>query len=434
MKKAITFLFLLSAALNAGAQFAPQDYPAVSPAEIADAGRFSVSMAVIGPDWPLYSNWGHCAMIVSEIPTPENRGDLTDMNKPYRLMYDYGVFDMGSEGFFKNFAFGIMNYTVIVSNPDYSLRFPYRAQKRSVEILDLNLPPEGKMRVVKYLRENVKPENAFYRYNFFKNNCSTILRDILDMALDGELYRQTTDRTAYTMREWTFLYLDRHFWTEWGFDYVLGPSMDHKASRWETMFMPAEMLRVLPTVTYIENGKTVSLVADRNKIADAGEDMPVIREKPARTEIPSLLLGILTGAVGGIFLLLGALHPALRIFGGIYTAVISTLLFGCSLILIHFMAFTEFDCTYGNWNLLAIGPITLILTIASCFYAAGRKKARLVCAFGWFLCLLSAVTLIALQTTEIIAQSSRLTLTTVIPVYTLFLLGNLLAIDPKKGV
>lgn len=434
MKKMISFLLTVFLSLNAVAQIAPQDYPPVTPEEIADAGRFSVSMAVVGPDWPLYSNWGHCAMIVTEIPSPENRNDLLDMNKSSRRMYDYGIFDMSREGFFKDFAFGIMNYAVIASNPDYSLRYPYQAQKRSVEILDLNLPPEGKMRVVKYLRENVKPENSVYRYNFFKNNCATILRDILDMALDGELYRQTADRTAYTMREWTFLYLDRHFWTEWGFDYVLGPPMDHKATRWETLFMPMEMARVLPTVTYSRNGETVSLVRDREKMADAGENMPVIREKPARTEIPSLLLGILVGAVGGIFLLLGALHPALRIVGGIYTAIVATLLFGCSLILIHFMAFTEFDCTYGNWNLLAIGPITLILTVASCFYAAGKKNARMVCAFGWFLCLLSALILLILQTSDIVGQSSRLTLATVIPVYTLFLLGSLFAIDPKKGV
>lgn len=434
MKKITTFLLLAFASLNATAQIAPQDYPPVSPAEIADAGRFSVSMAIIGPDWPLYSNWGHCAMIVTEIPTPENSNDLLDMNKSSRRMYDYGIFDMSRKGFFKDFALGIMDYAVIASNPDYSLRFPYQAQKRSVEILELNLPPEGKMRAVKYLRENVKPENAVYRYNFFKNNCATILRDILDMALNGELFRQTEDRTAYTMREWTFLYLDRHFWTEWGFDYVLGPSMDHPATRWETLFMPMEMIRVLPTVTYSDNGKTVFLVGSREKITDAGDNMPIIRNQPARTEIPSLLFGILIGAVGGVFLLLGALHPALRIFGGIYTAIISTLFFGCSLILIHFMAFTQFDCTYGNWNLLAIGPVTLILIIASCFYAAGKKNARLVCAFGWLLCLLSALILLLLEATNIIEQSSRLTLITVIPVYTLFLLGNLFAINPKKGV
>lgn len=433
MKKISIFLLSTFLSFSTIAQIPLADYPSVSQEEIADSDRFLISLAVIGPDWPLYSNWGHCAMIVTEIPTPENRHVLSDINYSSSVMYDYGIFDMSKDGFFIDFAFGIMNYAVMASDPNYSLYFPYRAQKRSIELLELNLPPEGKMRAVKYLRENVKPENCIYRYNFFTNNCATILRDILDMALDGELFRQTSDLTALTMREWTFLYLDRHFWTEWGFDYVLGPSMDHPATRWETLFMPAEMMRVLPTVTYACNDETVALVTGRRTVAEAGDGMPIVREKPARTEIPSLLLGILVGAVGGVFLLLGALNPAVRIFGGIYTAIVSTLLFGCSLILIHFMAFTEFDCTYANWNLLAIGPITLLLIVFSCFYASGRKNARLVCAFGWFLCLASALVLWILQKNGIVTQSSRLTLITVIPIYALFLLGNLFAVDPRKG-
>ena len=229
MKKLSIILFL-SVAVCAAAQIAPQDYPSVTAQEIADARRFTVSLAVMGPDWPLYSAWGHCAMIVEEIPSPENAADLLDLEKPFQTMYDYGIFDMRQEGFFKDFAFGIMNYAVMASDPTYSLRFPYQAQHRSVDILTLNLPPEGKMRAVKYLRENVKPENSLYRYNFFTNNCSTILRDIIDMALDGQLYEIASAETEYTLREHLFRYLDNRFWTEWGFDYVLGPPMDHTAT------------------------------------------------------------------------------------------------------------------------------------------------------------------------------------------------------------
>lgn len=431
MKKLSIILFL-SVAVCAAAQIAPQDYPSVTTQEIADARRFTVSLAVMGPDWPLYSAWGHCAMIVEEIPSPENAADLLDLEKPFQTMYDYGIFDMRQKGFFKDFAFGIMNYAVMASDPTYSLRFPYQAQHRSVDILTLNLPPEGKMRAVKYLRENVKPENSLYRYNFFTNNCSTILRDIIDMALDGQLYEIASAETEYTLREHLFRYLDNRFWTEWGFDYVLGPPMDHTATVWETLFMPPEMLKVLPAVSYTDGeGRAVPLVSGRKTVAEAGDDMPIIRQTPAATWIPALLMGIVFGAIGGFFALIAAIHPGLRIFGGIFTAAVAAFLFACSLILTHFMAFTEFDCTYGNWNLLAAGPLLLLLIFASIRYAAGRRGARAFCTVGWFLCLTGAVILLILEETGVVQQSSRMILMTVIPMYGLFFAGNLFAVSPK---
>lgn len=429
MKKLLTLVLSLIA-FQGFSQIPLKNYPEVSPQQLQEANRFKLSIAIIGPDWDLYSNWGHCTMIVTEEPAIKPTEELLDDSRTITTMYDYGIFDMSQENFYSNFARGIMNYTVMDSqNPRYFAYYQY--QKRSIEILHLNLPPEGKMRAINYLRENVKPENSVYKYNFFKNNCSTILRDIIDMALDGKLYQLSSNKTPYTMREWTFLYFDKHFLTEWGFDYAFGIPMDHKATRWETLFMPMEMLKVLPTITYEHNGKMVSLVSDKTVLAEAGEGMPIVREKPAKTWIPSLLLGILIGAIGGVCMLLGALHPSFRIFGGIFTAIVSTILFGLSLILMHFLLFTEFDCTYNNWNLLVIGPTTLILIISSCFYAAGKKWARTICGFGWFLCLIFALLLFILEVTSIVKQESLLSLITAIPIYTLFFLGNLFAIDPK---
>ena len=38
------------------------------------------------------------------------------------------------------------------------------------------------------------PENATYRYNYYTDNCSTRVRDVIDLAVDGNLKTQLSDK------------------------------------------------------------------------------------------------------------------------------------------------------------------------------------------------------------------------------------------------
>jgi hypothetical protein len=66
----------------------------------------------------------------------------------------------------------------------------YNRDNRAVEIQELALTPAQRVVVRDYIAWNMREENRFYRYDYFRDNCSTRVRDVLDLALGGELKSQ----------------------------------------------------------------------------------------------------------------------------------------------------------------------------------------------------------------------------------------------------
>ena len=77
----------------------------------------------------------------------------------------------------------------------------YQALGRPITLQRLNLTPAQKLALRDFLRWNEQEENRYYRYDYFRDNCSTRLRDALDHALGGAL-RAATDTivTPFTYR------------------------------------------------------------------------------------------------------------------------------------------------------------------------------------------------------------------------------------------
>ena len=108
--------------------------------------------------------------------------------------------------------------------PPDGLITAYRAQNRRVWAQELNLEPRQKAEMLRLLQTAVLPENMRYRYEYYLNNCSTKLRDVLDTVLDGQL-RQATDGspTGTTWREQTRRLTAADPFGYVGIDLLLGP-------------------------------------------------------------------------------------------------------------------------------------------------------------------------------------------------------------------
>ncbi len=204
-------------------------YNAKSQIELSESAE--ISLLTCSPGAELYSLFGHSAMRVLD---PTHNLDV---------VFNYGTFSF-DEDFYFNFAMGRLNYMVSPSSMSNFIR-SYQYEERGVieQILDLNL--EQKQAIFNYLVWNAKPENKYYLYDFFYDNCSSRLRDVLDTTLaESAIKFPLMQREGKpTFRNMIDEYLIFHPWGDLGIDLGLGPPCDKVVSSSEYVFLPYELMR-----------------------------------------------------------------------------------------------------------------------------------------------------------------------------------------------
>ncbi|HEY3405275.1 MAG TPA: DUF4105 domain-containing protein [Ohtaekwangia sp.] len=217
---------------------------------ISDQAKISV--VTCGP-WQgeLYSAFGHSAFRVQ------------DPAMGLDEIYNYGVFDFDQPNFYLNFARGYLYYKLGV-HPYSAFKNYYIYHNRYLHEQELNLSHEQTQRLYDYLRRNAMPENANYLYDYFYNNCSTKLRDVVVEVLgDSVKFDGSYITTDYTIRNLTDLYLEKQPWGDLGIDICLGLPMDKKASPYEYMFLPDYLESGFDHATITQGDSTVPLVKQK---------------------------------------------------------------------------------------------------------------------------------------------------------------------------
>jgi hypothetical protein len=132
-----------------------------------------ISVVTVGPGDAVWERFGHNYIWVQ------------DPARGIDLAYNYGMFDFGQENFFANFARGRMMYWMAALDPYLSLEH-YSGQNRTIWIQELDLTAEQATALRDFLVWNERPENRNYRYDYYRDNCSTRVRDALDRAATGD--------------------------------------------------------------------------------------------------------------------------------------------------------------------------------------------------------------------------------------------------------
>ena len=145
--------------------------------------------------------------------------------------FNYGTYDFNAPNFYGNFAKGKLLYVLSVSRFSDFLRY-YTNQNRSVKEQILNLSLKEKQDYFNYLRNNAKPENRGYLYDFFYDNCATKLRDVSKDVLKSkvEFNYDFANGEDYTMRGLIHKYSNTQPWGTFGIDLALGAVIDKKAT------------------------------------------------------------------------------------------------------------------------------------------------------------------------------------------------------------
>ena len=149
-------------------------------AQLASYGdQLTVHLLTMGTGDAVWEKYGHNAIWVRD---PVAGTDW---------VYNYGVFDFNSPGYWGRFIRGDWLYQLAVWPARETLAM-YEMDNRTIVRQELDLTGEQKAELAAFLEWNARPENREYLYDYFRDNCSTRIRDVIDSVLGGSL-RAATD-------------------------------------------------------------------------------------------------------------------------------------------------------------------------------------------------------------------------------------------------
>jgi len=324
-----------------------------SPGEPPIPGEtLTVHLLTIGPGDSVEQLFGHNVLLIGDTATG------------FEGAFNYGLFDPGESGFLLNFLRGRMMYRVAPLSLDSSLA-SYRADNRRVWAQQLDLEPAARAELFDLLATASLPENRHYRYEYFLNNCSTKLRDVLDTVLGGQLRAATDipDDRAITWRHHTRRLTANRLFYYPGIDFLLGPRGDEVTTQWQEMWVPMKLRDTLGGL-YVtrSDGSRARLVSSEAVWVESDRE-----NEPAASRSMEVLF-LLLGSTGGlVFVILGRgaakgnrwSRFGLGLFGclwGILCFVAGSLLIG--------MHWTDHEFMYWNQNVLLFSPLGLGVAMA----------------------------------------------------------------------
>ncbi|HET7230730.1 MAG TPA: DUF4105 domain-containing protein [Longimicrobium sp.] len=340
---------LSGAAALAAAPLAAQPF---APPAAGDT-TLRIVLLTMGPGDEVWEKFGHNAIWVHD---PANGTEKA---------YNYGMFDFRQENFILNFARGRMNYWMEGFDAYLTLDH-YRMLNRSVWAQELNLTPNQARQVKALLEQNERPEYRFYRYDYYRDNCSTRVRDILNLVLHDALKQATATKPSGTTYRWHTRRLvgqgagNVPIYT--AIDFGLGPAADRPISRWDEMFLPMKLRDEMAALRVPDaSGRLVPLVARQQTIFTA-------TRPPEPSGPPGWLIGYLVAGLIGAAAIVGLTLAARRSAAGRFGFALVTslwLLFAGTggVILLGLWTVTDHAIAYRNENLLQLSPLALPLVI-----------------------------------------------------------------------
>jgi hypothetical protein len=334
---------------------APRAAPAQPSAESREphAAGLQVTLLTIGEGAPLWEKFGHNALW------------FTDPSRGIDVAYNWGIFDFAEPGFLRRFLSGDNRYWV-EGYPGAQLVEYYRRSDRTITVQRLNFTPAQAERAYQFAQWNAREENKFYRYDYFRDNCSTRVRDVVDYALGGALKRATAStRVRRSYRSESVRLMDDMKLLQLGIFTALGQPADRPLTVWEAMFIPMAMRDAIRLVRVPAAGASsgASLVAQERVVYESERHRE--RSDPPTLWIAYLIAGVLLGAeffaVGRIGRRTRSMDVVFRVEVALWAFLTGVL----GLVLLLAWTSTRHVFWFRNENLLLFNPLSLFLAVAA---------------------------------------------------------------------
>ncbi|MCU0625991.1 MAG: DUF4105 domain-containing protein [Gemmatimonadaceae bacterium] len=254
-----------------------------SPAMPAPGDTTPVTLVTMGQGDAVWERFGHNALIV---PAP--------WGTP--LAYNWGMFDFKQPNFLGRFLLGDTRYWM-EPFPVAPMLDAYRADNRTLVAQQLALTPAQRSALVAALAVNAEEANKYYRYDYYRDNCSTRPRDALDAVLGGVLRPQLARMPGTGSYRWhTRRILHDNLPLYFGAQLVLGVDADAPLTAWEEAFLPQSFAASLRRVELpAADGLPVRMLVAREDTIFRAERPPERMEAPTRLPI-AMFVGTLLAA------------------------------------------------------------------------------------------------------------------------------------------
>ena len=278
---------------------------------------------------------------------------IINNEEKYDIVFNYGIYNFDDPNFYVNFMKGYLKYSLGVSNfKDFYES--YRNRNRSIKEQILDLPKLTKKRIVKKLIIESRPENKFYFYDYFENNCSTKIKDVLENNISNLRFDTPKYINKESYRSLIYKEIKPNSWGALAIDLCLGAKIDIEIAEGAQTFLPNYLSNYLNN-SYTEiNDLKLKLVNNEKfifKSQNSYDNHKFIS--------PLLLLSIIS------VLLLYTIFYEFK--NSKYLKIVNSLILiitSCiGLILFFLWFFTDHQFSSYNYNLLWASPLNFILLL-----------------------------------------------------------------------
>ena len=321
----------------------------------------TVSVVTFGPHEHPFFKFGHNAVLVEH-------------SNGQGFVYNFGMFDFSSPALIPKFALGRSMYWLARTSRDNTFA-AYIEENRTVEVQELDLSPEQRKAVFDRLEENARPQNRYYLYDYFFDNCSTRVRDVVDTAVGGRLRTAASAPARLTFRGHGLRLTADLAWEYLALSFGLGTTADRPMTRYEEGFIPMELRDVLREVKLpAPDGTLRPLVKSERTVFRASRVDPPLN--PPNRVLWFALVGLL---LGGLLALLGWLALTrrwARVAGAAVLGVVGGLVGLLGFLLVFLWVATNHKAAHANANILQAVPFALAFPFLALGLARGRAAGN----------------------------------------------------------
>ena len=321
----------------------------------------TVSLLTMGPGEHPFTKFGHSALWVHDARTNHDE------------VYNFGTFAFDSPTLLLDSVQGKLPYWLSVQSMT-GTRVSYREQRRSLLSSELELTPAERVALLEALEENALPAHRYYRYDYYRDNCATRVRDALDRVLGGRLHAQGAGPARMSYRDHTLRLVADDPLLYVGLDLAVGRQTDAEITFWDEGFLPERLHALIAATRVVRDGHELPLVRSERMLLPA--ELPEPRSTAPNWRARYWDVGMFLGAVLAWLGVQARSKPAARRALGVASLVLGAPLglLGCALTYLTF--FSSHSAAAANYNVLLLPPWILLIALGS--VAAWRGKS-----WGW---------------------------------------------------